>query len=191
MAEETGQIKLTEKQELFCQAYLIDFNASKAARLAGYSEDTAYAIGWENLRKLEIQARIAQLRAEMKVSLNLSRERIAQELARIGFSDIRNIFKEDGSLKSPEDWSDDDAAVIAGLYIDELFEGVGRDRERVGVTKKIKLWEKTKALESLIKLMGYAAPTRTELTGADGNPIQVQQITGMVFKDRDKDETSL
>lgn len=167
--------ELTEKQENFCNEYLIDFNASRAARAAGYSDDTAYAIGSENLRKPEIQARIHQLRAEMGKQFNITRERIAQEYARIAFGDIRKIFKEDGSLLLPFEWDDDTAAAIAGIDTDELFDGVGREREQIGVTKKVKLSDKRAALDSLVKLMGYAAPTRTELTGAGGKdlvPIQ-------------------
>jgi phage terminase small subunit len=44
-------VKLTPKQERFCQEYLIDSNATQAAIRAGYSKDTAAVIGWENLQK--------------------------------------------------------------------------------------------------------------------------------------------
>lgn len=43
---------LTEKQARFVAEYLVDLNATEAARRAGYSEKTAYAIGFENLRKI-------------------------------------------------------------------------------------------------------------------------------------------
>lgn len=56
--------QLTDKQELFCQEYLIDLNATKAAIRAGYSEASAYSIGSENLRKPELRARVAQLMDE-------------------------------------------------------------------------------------------------------------------------------
>ena len=38
------EVELTEKQKKFCEEYIFDFNASRAARVAGYSEDTAGAI---------------------------------------------------------------------------------------------------------------------------------------------------
>jgi len=53
--------KLTAKQEKFCHEYLIDLNATQSAIRAGYSEDTAHSIGWENLRKPEIKARLQLL----------------------------------------------------------------------------------------------------------------------------------
>ena len=55
------QKKLTPKQERFCQEYLIDLNATQAAIRAGYSKDTAGAIGHENLTKPEIRTRVADL----------------------------------------------------------------------------------------------------------------------------------
>lgn len=57
-------MKLTDKQERFCEEYLIDLNATQAAIRAGYSPDTAGAIGSENLKKPEIHARVAEMKAE-------------------------------------------------------------------------------------------------------------------------------
>lgn len=52
---------LTVKEEKFCQEYIKDFNASGAARRAKYSVKTAKEIGYENLTKLHIKNRIAEL----------------------------------------------------------------------------------------------------------------------------------
>ena len=49
---------MTTKQELFIVEYLKDFNATQAAIRAGYSENTAYSIGQENLNKPEIKEAI-------------------------------------------------------------------------------------------------------------------------------------
>lgn len=57
---ETDKDGLTDKQLRFCEEYLIDLNATQAAIRAGYSEKTAYAIGWENLRKPELRKIIDQ-----------------------------------------------------------------------------------------------------------------------------------
>ena len=44
-------MEFTVKQGRFVQEYLIDGNATQAAIRAGYSEETAAMIGYENLRK--------------------------------------------------------------------------------------------------------------------------------------------
>lgn len=59
---------MTDKQTLFIEHYLTHFNATRAAIEAGYSEDTAYNIGYENVRKPEIKelidARIKEIIAQ-------------------------------------------------------------------------------------------------------------------------------
>lgn len=57
------QPKPTPKQSLFCKEYIIDFNATRAAKAAGYKARSAYSIGIENLKKPVIQALLA---VEMK-----------------------------------------------------------------------------------------------------------------------------
>ena len=49
---------LTEKQQRFCDEYLIDYNATQAAIRAGYSPKTAKQIGQENLTKPDLKAYI-------------------------------------------------------------------------------------------------------------------------------------
>lgn len=151
---------LSAKQELFCQRYLIDFNATKAAKEAGYSEDTASEIGWENLRKPKIQERIAEIRQGIGNKFNITKERLAQELSRIAFSDLRTAFDEDGSLLTPDKWPDDLASTISSIETDQIFEWVDNVKIQIGVTKKIKVWEKTKAIEALCRLMGFNEPEK-------------------------------
>ena len=57
---------MTERQKRFVDYYIKTANASEAARLAGYSEKTAYSIGEENLRKPEIKAAIKERLKEME-----------------------------------------------------------------------------------------------------------------------------
>lgn len=51
---------LSQKQRRFIDHYLINFNATEAARQAGYSERSASTIGYENLRKPQIAEEIAR-----------------------------------------------------------------------------------------------------------------------------------
>lgn len=56
--------KLTDKQQAFCEEYLIDLNATQAAIRSGYSEKTAKQIGTENLSKPVLAEYIAELKAK-------------------------------------------------------------------------------------------------------------------------------
>lgn len=68
---------LTLKQRSFIDNYLIDFNATAAAKRAGYSTRTAGAIGHENLKKPEIRRVIDERVAEIA---RFSREQITASL---------------------------------------------------------------------------------------------------------------
>jgi len=55
---------LTDKQERFCQEYIIDGNAAAACRRAGYSERSARITGHRLLTKDDIRRRVSELQAE-------------------------------------------------------------------------------------------------------------------------------
>ena len=63
--------KLTDKQALFCQEYIIDLNATQAAIRAGYPETSARSVGCENLTKPDIQDYISELKEGRSISLDL------------------------------------------------------------------------------------------------------------------------
>ena len=56
MPKKEAEHRLTEKQKRFVDEYLIDYNATKAALRAGYSEKTAKQMGTENLAKPYLRA---------------------------------------------------------------------------------------------------------------------------------------
>ena len=68
------EIGLTDKQERFCQEYLIDLNGTQAAIRAGYSDSSAGQIAEQNLKKLEIQERIKVLQQQIALRLEISQD---------------------------------------------------------------------------------------------------------------------
>jgi phage terminase small subunit len=73
-------MKLSEKQQLFVNEYLIDFNATKAAIRAGYSEKTAYSQGPRLLDNVEIQKAIEEAREKTIAKLQITREDVLRDL---------------------------------------------------------------------------------------------------------------
>ena len=53
--------ELEERQKIFCNEYLVDFNGTQAAIRAGYSKKTARSIASENLTKPNIQEYLKEL----------------------------------------------------------------------------------------------------------------------------------
>lgn len=78
---------LSDKQRRFVEEYLVDLNATQAAIRAGYSEKTAGAVGFENLKKPEIAQAIADAQAAVANRTEVTVDRIVKELAAIGFYD--------------------------------------------------------------------------------------------------------
>ena len=72
--------KLNEKQKRFCEEYVIDLNATQAAKRSGYSQNRSQEIGYQLLQKTEIQDYIAELRLQQ------------QEKAKIEVADIVRSF---------------------------------------------------------------------------------------------------
>lgn len=75
--------KMTDKQQRFCDEYLIDLNATQAAIRAGYSENTARAIGCENLTKPYIQEYIEKRMAEKEKSLIADQDEVMKYLTAV------------------------------------------------------------------------------------------------------------
>jgi phage terminase small subunit len=72
--------KLTPKQQRFVEEYTKDFNATRAAKEAGYSEKTAYKIGSENLIKPQIQQAIQRSMAKLSRKVEITKESLVNDL---------------------------------------------------------------------------------------------------------------
>jgi len=60
--EEEKEKKLSDKQKRFCEEYIYDWNATRAAKAAGYSEKTARQIASELLKKSYISKYIESIK---------------------------------------------------------------------------------------------------------------------------------
>lgn len=78
-----GPKKLTAKQEMFVQEYLVDLNATQAAIRAGYSEKTATAMGWENLSKPYIMDAIAKAKAERMAEVKIDAAYVLRQAVKL------------------------------------------------------------------------------------------------------------
>ena len=75
--------KLTAKQQRFIDEYLIDLNATQAAIRAGYSKKTAYSIGEQNLKKLEVQKQIQERMAVKEDALIAKQDEVLRYLTAV------------------------------------------------------------------------------------------------------------
>lgn len=162
--------KLTQKQEMFCREFLIDLNGTQAAIRAGYSENTAGAIGHENMTKPEIQNRINELKIERLKRLNINQDYVLIRLVEIDQLDVLDIMNDDLSFKPLGEWPKVWRQFICGIDLSEIKEiSEGNDKVIGSVLKKIKWPDKVKNLELLGKHVDIAAfKDRVELSGNVG-----------------------
>lgn len=141
---------LTSKQKRFCDEYLVDHNATRAAIRAGYSRKGAEVTGSQLLRNPKCKAYLADKQRKMEKKLEISAERTMLELARIAFGDARQFYDDKGNLIPVHKLSDDAAASLAGMEVEEVFDK-SRKGFQTGILKKIKRYDKLPALNMLAK----------------------------------------
>lgn len=174
---------LTMKQEAFCLKYVETGNASAAYRNAydasGMLPATVNKRASELLANGEITGRVDELKQAMLDRHHITRERVLREYARIGFLDIRTAFTDEGGMKSVKDMDEDTAAAIMAIEVDDLYEGYGEARTKVGVTQKVKFHPKLPALDAMAKTLNIAGVSRVELTGKNGEPLIPKEMSDM------------
>jgi phage terminase small subunit len=139
---------LTKKQEMFVAHYLVHLDGKKSAIAAGYSAKSAECQASQLLQNPKVAQQIAKKHGKRLEKLEITADRILEEIAKIAFNDPRKFFNADGSPKDITDLDDDSAACVAGFEAVELFDGSQGDQKHVtGLVKKLKLADKLKALE--------------------------------------------
>lgn len=143
---------LTPKQAAFAREYLTDRNGKQAAIRAGYAKGaSAEVTASKLLRHPGVKALIDAGTEKHAKATGVTAERVILELARVAFSDLRTVYDAHGALKAPAEWDDESAASMAGVEAVEEFAGKGDSRESIGFVKKVKRWDKVRALELLGK----------------------------------------
>lgn len=89
---------LTPKQKAFADYYLEKGNATEAAKLAGYSEKTAYAMGAENLRKPQISHYIDERQKQVEDKRIADISEVLQFFTSVMRGEVKDQFDFDPSL---------------------------------------------------------------------------------------------
>lgn len=139
---------MTPKQRRFVDEYLIDLNATQAAIRAGYSKKTAGYIAKELLRKPPIAAEVEKRKQKLTKKLEITQEKVLQELAAIAFANGADYAKvittgpvTEVRMTATDDLPPEKLPAIASIKANQY-----------GV--EVKLHDKVKALELLGKYLG-------------------------------------
>lgn len=173
--------KLEPKQELFCLEYIKDYNGTRAAKTAGFgtTDKSSQVAASKLLSKGMVKERVDELKREQQKRLQMSADDVLIELSRLATTDIAKCYDANGHLKPIHEIPQEIRVAIESIEVFEEFEGLGKERHKIGETKRIKFWSKPKALE----LMGKHHKQFTDKVEHSGQVTLAQLVTGSMDED--------
>jgi phage terminase small subunit len=144
------EIRLTEREILFCDHYLTDCNrnATEAIIRAGYSKKSARTFAAQTLAKSNIQRYIQHKSAPLLERLGITQEIVMREYASIGLSRLSDYMNDDYTVKPLNEIHPDKIAAMSAVEVIETTIG---DKKEVKV--KFRLHDKVKALDRLYEVL--------------------------------------
>lgn len=143
----------------FITEYLKDPTAPQhvIAVRAGFSEHTAKQQASQLMKDPDIQAEIHDQMHAFVQRERLSIQRLVRHLIELAEVDKRDYHNEDGSLKSPKEWTKPMAALVKGFTVSEIWDIPGaKDKVQTGELKKITLTDHLSPITMLTKsLQGF------------------------------------
>lgn len=153
--------KLTAKQEHFAQLVAQGKSQADAYRGAYDASKSTDKSVWERASALcadaKVATRIKELKDETAKRNALVVDDILNEIRRVATFDPRKLFDENGNMKAIHELDDDTARAIGSVEVAEMFGGESREeggRAIIGLTKKIKAWDKNAALANAARILG-------------------------------------
>ncbi len=136
---------MNAKQQRFAEEYVVDHNATQAAKRAGYSPRTAYSQGQRLLKHVEVQTAIAAEQARLRRKMEVTVASLTAEL-----EEARTLAIANGQAS---------AAVQATMGIAKLH-GLLVDRSEVTTTDDLSLEQvraRIKEIEAELDEAGHGA----------------------------------
>lgn len=145
-------MKLSVKQENFCNYYIECGNASEAYRRAyscsNMKDESINVKAVELLNNGKITVRVKELQEELKKKSDITKEEVLNMLKSFMHADIRNFLTiKNGNVifKDSEDWTDEMAMQV---------ESVKQGKEGI----EIKLNGRTWTIQRICKMLGFDSP---------------------------------
>lgn len=152
--------KLTPKQMRFVNEYLVDLNATAAARRAGYKDPN---FGRQLITKTNVAEEIQKQKEKLRGKLEITQERVIKELAAVAFAngtDFAQIRSDGYVVFTPtEALTDEQKKAVASIK-----EG------KFGI--EVKTYDKIQALELLGKYLGLFSDQRGAQTQEKNNLLE-------------------
>lgn len=166
MSEKKGNIKLSSQQVKFCEFLASGKSQRESYNLAYPNNKRSDLVTDTNASRLLSNAKVFEyyqsLLKKNAEKSEITRERILNEYAKIGFSSIAHLHNTWVERKDFEKLTQDQKDSIQEISTQtrKFFDDNGQQIEVEFV--KIKLYDKMKALDSIKSMLGFDAPIKTE-----------------------------
>lgn len=172
---------MNNKQQLFCDEYLIDLNGTQAAIRAGYSKKTANEQAARLLANVSIQEYIAQRMKERENRTGITQDRVLEEYAKIAFADPLKLFDQNGNIIPINLLNADIAASLISVNEKKSIDGI--------ISREIKMADKLSALNSLARHLGMFTDQSEvnsrelqNMSGSELNQMIIEEMETLGFK---------
>lgn len=189
--------RLTERQQRFCDEYLIDLNATQAAIRAGYSEKRASEQAYQLLQKTTVQDYIRKKKMERIERTEITQDMVLRELALIAFSNAADyaaviekdaMAEVDGQMIQLFDSEGNPVKyrTVEPVLTEDLTES---QKRALSVIKKgrdgfeVKPYDKVRALELIGKHIGMFEES-VKVSGDVNNPmagLTTEELKKMIY----------
>ena len=193
-------MKLTEKQKIFVNEYLVDLNATRAYKVAYPNvkkDDTAAVNGNRLLINAKVKEYLNERMKEREKRTEITQDKVLEELAAIAFSNgskyakviEETVYDENGEVLLDSDGNIVKQKVVDLVLTDELSE---TDKKAIASIKKgrngieISTCDKVRALELLGKHLGMFKE-KVEVSGNINNPYEELTTEQLLKLASDKD----
>ena len=167
---------MTDKQKIFCEKYIQCWNATEAARQAGYSgnDSTLSSVGHENLTKPDIQEYINDRMDKVSMSTN----EILHRLTEWGRGTVEPFlthddFSEALSVNSEE--AKKSIGLVKKIKQNETSKKEGKDETVINRRFEIELHDAKDAVIQLAKIRGMYTE-KIEHSGSIAHPTNLQDL---------------
>lgn len=137
----------------FCLEYVKDFNGTQAALRAKLSDkpDIARDMAKEFLQDSCITREVRRMVYERVERSKITADSILAEMYALAKADPDELLDGDGCLRPMKEIPESLRRCISSVEVQELWEGTGKNRVRVGTLKRVRMWDKGRSLEGLAK----------------------------------------
>lgn len=172
-------MKLTSKQQRFCDEYLIDLNGTQAAIRAGYSENAAKEIAAQNLTKLNIQTYLSEAKKKLSDRNENLADRVVEELQKIGFCNIQDYLETGNVIKDLTTIERPIAAAVSSIKRSVTEFGT-IENPGIKTVIEFKLHDKISALEKLGRYCGIFEKDNSQSKPEITQPLNDSQVDRII-----------